>query len=73
MTGEVTHGAEQQGYLLFVVFDVGGFVADFGHDQAVDLRVEDAKTSEVMSQLITENQPEAHKLYISTFKGITNV
>ena len=37
---EVTHGAQKQGDALFVRPDVGGFLYNFSHPQAVKLRVE---------------------------------
>ena len=70
---KMAHGAEEQSDLLLVVFYVGGLIADFGHDQPVHLRIENAKACEVVCQLVAENQPEVHKLYISTLFGITNV
>lgn len=56
--GEIAHAGEDQGQLLLVVLDVGGFAQDLGHEDDVVRGVETAKRGQVVAELIAQHQSE---------------
>ena len=64
--GVIAYGGEDQGQLLLVMPDIGRLVANLGHQNRVDVRVQILQRRQVVRQLIAQHQPKhGHALFPS--------